>query len=95
MEYNKQHNVIDIDHTDPEYELMWSALFAKYENYSCERSLEVWQYMGTWNTESTGGQWMHQFRHRSYQSPGNRVCVNIPVSAECLEKIEQLIKETK
>lgn len=66
----------------PEWERMWSALHSQYEDHTCPRSNEVWQYMGTWGTSMSG--WQHQFRHRSYH--GERKYVDIAPSAEFMEQ---------
>ncbi len=60
-----------MDNTSPELDIAWNNLYRQYENHQSP-SGELWQYMGTWETEKG---WMHQFRHRSYY--GERKYVDI------------------
>jgi hypothetical protein len=69
--------VTNVTQDSPEWHKMWNQLFATYSNYKCQRSREVWEYMGTWNKDSKT---FHQFRHRSYH--GERKIVNITPSEE-------------
>jgi len=87
-EFFKGSNSIGVNHESPEWERMWSALFTEYEEYKCPQSLEVWQYMGTWNTPEG---WAHQFRHRSYYDA--RKYVNVAPSAEFMAEIPQILAE--
>ena len=70
----------------PEWESMWSALHAKFEDHECPATREVWQYMGTWRTDDG---WKHQFRHRSYHR--ERKYVDIVPTDEFIATIPDIL----
>lgn len=79
-------DAIAVCREDPEWERMWAALHSQYEDHTCPISNEVWQYMGTWTTSTSG--WQHQFRHRSYH--GERKYIDIEPSKEFMAELNRL-----